>query len=100
MPASPLCAERNREPWAIPAGILVLIRLVFSARPSPLQTSHGCSITSPSPRQRGEVCETWKNPRELTTLPPTRQGSGGELLKVGKSRGTGPPARDRDKSGR
>ena len=23
----------------------------------------------PTPRQRGQVCETWKNPRELTTWP-------------------------------
>ena len=23
----------------------------------------------PAPRQRGQVCETWKNPRELMTWP-------------------------------
>src|SRR6478609_9637045 len=73
MPASPLRVERRREPCAIPGGILILILLVCSVRPSPLHASHGFSITSPRPRQRGQVCETWKNPRELTTWPRPRQ---------------------------
>ena len=45
------------------------MREVCSTRPSPLQSSHGRSITWPVPRQRGQVCETWKKPRELMTWP-------------------------------
>ena len=34
----------------------------------------GRSMASPGPRQRGQVCETWKKPRELTTWPRRRIG--------------------------
>src|SRR5678815_1499276 len=69
MPASPFPGERNRVPSRIPAGIFSLIRLSFSTRPSPRHFWHGFSMISPAPWQRGHVCETWKNPRELITCP-------------------------------
>src|SRR5205085_11891869 len=69
IPASPLRDERSRDPSAIPAGIFNLIRLGVSIRPSPAQVWHGFSTIRPTPRQRGQVCETWKNPRELITWP-------------------------------
>src|SRR5205823_7206756 len=69
MPASPFRGERNREPLPIPAGIFSFIRLVFSTRPSPSHWRHGFSRICPDPRQRGHVCETWKNPRALITCP-------------------------------
>jgi hypothetical protein len=54
------------------------MRLVLSARPSPSQTPHGFSMIWPTPRQRGQVCETWKNPRELMTCP--RPPQAGQLM--------------------
>src|ERR1019366_9183830 len=69
MPASPLRDERNRDPVEIPAGIFSFTRPDFSTRPSPSQARQGLSIIFPAPRQRGQVCDTWKKPRELITWP-------------------------------
>src|SRR6059058_5810213 len=69
MPASPFREERRREPLPMPAGIFSLIRLEFSTRPSPPHLRQGFSMIWPTPRQRGQVCDTWKNPRELITCP-------------------------------
>ncbi len=69
MPASPLREDRRRAPSSIPAGILSLMRAVCSTRPSPLHFLHGFSMIVPVPLQRGQVCDTWKNPREVMTCP-------------------------------
>src|SRR5436190_15008825 len=69
MPASPFREDRRREPLPIPGGIFNLIRLEFSTRPSPPHLRHGFSTIKPAPRQRGQVCDTWKNPRALMTWP-------------------------------
>src|SRR5438445_4533613 len=81
MPASPFREERKREPFPIPAGIFNLIRLECSTRPSPPHLWHGFSIICPAPRQRGQVCDTWKKPRELITCP--RPAQVGQLIERG-----------------
>ena len=42
---------------------------VFWTRPSPWQVRAGIAIVSPDPPQAGQVCWTWKNPREAMTWP-------------------------------
>ncbi len=45
------------------------MREVFSRRPSPPHSLQGFSTIWPVPRQRGQVWETWKKPREEMTWP-------------------------------
>src|SRR5471032_2622679 len=69
MPASPLPVLRRREPSSMPGGTFNLMRVVCSERPSPRHSPQGFSTLCPVPRQRGHVCATWKNPRDVTTCP-------------------------------
>ena len=51
-------------------GSLALIRLRFSSPAFAAHTSRqGFSTIVAHARRRGQVCETWKNPRELITCP-------------------------------
>src|SRR5436305_9487932 len=58
-----------RVPSLTPAGILTVYRLVRRSRPEPLQRGQGSSITVPLPRQRGQGCESAKNPWLSATTP-------------------------------
>ncbi len=76
----------------MPAGILSLMREVFSMRPSPAHSLHGFSTIWPMPRQRGQVWETWKKPREEMTWPrPPQVGqAGGAGAGLGAAAGAAP----------
>jgi len=55
-PASPFPEVRSRLPWAIPAGILSLMREDFWTRPSPPHWRQGLAMVWPLPPQVGQAC--------------------------------------------
>ena len=80
-PASPSPDKRIRSPTSTPAGTFTDRVLCLSTRPAPAQALQGSAITSPRPRQRGQVCCNEKNPWDTRTCPAPLQ-SGQALAAV------------------
>ena len=69
VPASPLPDNLIRVPSSTPWGIVTANFLDVCLFPWPLQSLHGCVISSPLPAHCGQVCWTVKKPWLVLTLP-------------------------------
>src|SRR5207302_9170844 len=59
---SPLPFRRIFVPSLTPGLIFTVYVLMRRSRPLPWHLGHGCSITVPLPRQRGQGCDSAKSP--------------------------------------